>query len=177
MFTRILGTMTSLGILVATACTAPMDTLGTDDASAVLSVVPANGTEGVDPTQPIVIRFNRTMMSGTEMLVLLHERTVTGPVVPGRFDWSADRTTLTFFPAARLAARSVYVVHLAPDLRLGSGERLNHGSCTRLGGRSVTGAMMGSGGMSGAGMGAGMMGAGWSPVGGSHGMMFQFVTS
>lgn len=177
MFTRVLSAMKSLGILLAAACTAPMDSLGTDDASAVLSVVPANGTEGVDPTRPIVIRFNRTMMSGTEMLVLLHERTVTGPVVPGRYEWSADRTTLTFAPAARLEARSVYVVHLAPDIRVGSGERLNHGSCARLGGRAVTGSMMGAGGMSGAGMGAGMMGSGWTPVGDNHGMMFQFVTS
>ncbi|MBL8960872.1 MAG: Ig-like domain-containing protein [Gemmatimonadetes bacterium] len=148
-----------------------------DDASGVLSVVPAGGTQGVDPSRPVVVRFNRSMMSGMEMLVVLHERTIDGPAVAGSYAWSTDRTTLTFTPAARLAARSQYVLHLAPDLRTASGERLNHGACVGLGGRSVTGSMMTSSAMSRAGMGSGMMGREWIPIRGSHGMMFLFVTS
>lgn len=169
--------ISSLGLLAGAACGTPMAVVATDDASAVQSVVPANGSEKVDPGQPVVVRFSRAMMPGSEMLVVLHERTVTGAVVPGSFAWSADRSTLTFTPATRLAARSVYVIHLAPDLRVATGARLNHGACVGLGGRAVTGAMMGTGTMSNSGMGGGMMGSGWSPVGGSHGMMFVFTTS
>lgn len=167
----------ALGALVAAGCAGPMEVVGIDDASGVLSVTPAGGSQGVDPSQPVVVRFNKSMMRGMEMLVLLHERTVDGPVVVGSYAWSADRRTLTFTAATRLSPRSQYVVHLAPDLRVGSGERLNHSACVGLGGRPVAGSMMTSGAMPRAGMGAGMMGKGWSPVGDSHGMMFVFVTS
>lgn len=177
MFARTPQFLVGIGLLTGAACRSAMDVVTAGDAAVVQSVVPSNGAEKVDPGQPIVVRFSRSMMSGSELLVVLHEQTVTGPVVPGSYTWSADRSTLTFAPTSRLAARTAYVVHLAPDLRSGTGARLNHGACTALGGRAVTGSMMGTANMSSGGMGTGMMGSGWTPVGTSRGMMFTFTTS
>ncbi len=64
--------------------------------TAVASVVPAGGSAGVDPTAPIVVSFTGMMQPGMELYAALHEGDVTGPVVPGSWTWSADRTSLTF---------------------------------------------------------------------------------
>ncbi len=49
----------------------------------MLRIVPASASTGVDPTKPVTITFSYPMMTGMEMLVVLHEGTVTGPQVAG----------------------------------------------------------------------------------------------
>lgn len=133
----------------------------------LLSVSPANGVSGVSPTAPITLVFSHAMMQGAEMNVVLHQGTVTGPVVPGTAQWSDDRTVLTFTPDAPLTAATTYVLHLTPALMSATGQRLDHGSCARLGGQSVPGSMMGGG----------MMASGGRMANGSYGMTFSFTTA
>ena len=149
------------------------------DTPAVLSVLPAAATSGVDPTKPITITFNMSMLSGMELLVVVHEGSVTGPQVTGTSTWSADRRVLTFTPAATLKAKTTYVVHLSPSMQGTNGRTVDLSQCTRIGGQYVTGGMMGSaaGGMMNGSWGAGMMGAGWKASDGTFGMLFTFTTA
>ena len=149
------------------------------DAPIVLSLLPANATTGVDLTKPITITFNMSMMSGMEMLVVLHEGSVTGPQVAGNAAWSADRRVLTFTPAATLKAKTIYVVHFSPSLQGMNGKTINMAQGMNIGGQFVTGGMMGaaSAGMMGGSWGSGMMGAGWKANDGTFGMQFTFTTA
>jgi hypothetical protein len=143
----------------------------------VVSVAPASGATGVDPATPVVVVFSQRMMRGMEANVVLHEESVTGPVVSGTATWSVDGTTLTFAPGAPLRAATTYVLHLAPTMMSGAGSQLDHGACTALGGRSITSGSMGAG-MRGGGMaGGGMMGDGWGMTDGAYGMTFVFTTA
>ena len=149
------------------------------DAPIVLSLLPASATTGVDPTKPVTITFNMAMMSGMEMLVVLHEGSVTGPQVAGTAAWSADRRVLTFTPTATLKAKTLYVVHFSPSLQGMNGKTINMSQGMNIGGQSVTGGMMGaaSAGMMSGSWGAGMMGAGWKANDGTFGMQFTFTTA
>lgn len=141
------------------------------DVVVVESVTPANGAV-VATTTPVSITFSHAMMQEMENLIVLHEGSVTGPVVNGTVAWSADRRTLTITPAVALKAATTYVLHLAPGLRSTVGVYVNHASCSGMGGRVVGSAMMGSGGMA-----TGMMGTGWQAADGTYGMIFTFITS
>ena len=141
------------------------------DVVVVESVTPANGAV-VATTTPVSITFSHAMMQEMENLIVLHEGSVTGPVVNGAVAWSADRRTLTITPAVALKAATTYVLHLAPGLRSTVGVYVNHASCSGMGGRVVGSAMMGSGGMA-----TGMMGTGWQAADGTYGMIFTFITS
>lgn len=177
--------LTLAALLTAGACSsgAPSVTDPTGalavDIPAVLSVLPAAGATNVDPTKPVVLTFNMAMMSGMEMLVVVHEGTVAGPQVAGSAVWSSDRRTMTFTPATVLKAKTTYVVHLSPSLAASNGKMLDLSSCTKLGAQSVSGGMMGSagGGMMNGGWGQGMMGAGWKASDGTFGMQFTFTTA
>ncbi len=170
--------------LAAGACAAgnstPTDASSTRaDAPAVLSVLPAAGTIGADPTRPIALTFSMPMMTGMEMLVIVHEGTVTGPQVAGTTAWSADRTILTFTPSAQLKAKTAYVLHLSPSLRGANGNTMTMAGGLAIGGKTVTAGMMGtaaSGMMNGQGV-NGMMGAGWMAADGTFGMIFLFTTA
>jgi hypothetical protein len=146
---------------------------------AVSSVVPVGGAAGVDPAAPITIAFNHSMLPGMELLVLLHEGSVTGPVVAGTSTWSAERTQLTFTPSQTLKSNTSYVLHLSPNLRATSGQTINFASCAQLvGGEAVPGGMM-NGGMMGGSGGPGMMsGPGWQAGSGmwGYGMILTFTT-
>lgn len=146
---------------------------------AVSSVVPTGGATGVDPATPITIGFNHSMMPGMELLVLLHEGSVTGPAVAGTATWSADRTLLTFTPSQTLKSNTSYVLHLSPNLKASSGQTINFASCAQLvGGQAVPGGMM-NGGMMGGNAGQGMMsGPGWQAGSGvwGYGMILTFTT-
>ncbi len=148
-------------------------------APAALSVLPAALATGVGATTPIVITFNTSMMSGMEMLVVVHEGSVTGTQVTGSSSWSADRHVLTITPVTALKAKTTYVVHLSPGLQGMNGTAIDLAQCTRIGGQSVSGAMMGSGtaGMMNGTWGPGMMGAGWQAADGTFGMLFSFTTA
>lgn len=148
----------------------------TGPAPVVVSVAPASGATGVDPATPVVVVFSHLMMRGMEASVVLHEGSVSGPVVAGTSTWSVDGTTLTFSPGAPLRAATTYVLHLAPTMMSDAGGRLDHGACAGLGGQSVTGDMVGRGMMGGGMMGEGMTGDGWA-MNGAYGMTFVFTTA
>ena len=162
------GAMSSAGVTGNSVTGAP----------ALSSLTPAAGTTGVDPTKPITITFTLPMMNGMEMLVVVHEGSVTGPQIGGTSVWSTDRATLTFTPATPLKAKTNYIVHFSPNLQGTNGKTINMGAGTMMGGPVVTGGMMGSlGGMMNGQWGPGMMGAGWQASDGTFGMTFTFTTA
>lgn len=173
----------AIAILALAACrqtTDVLDSAAAADSPVVLNLTPPNAATGVDPSLPIVITFNHTMMPGIESLVILHEGAVSGPAVSGVATWSSDRRVLTFIPAAPLKSRTTYVLHLSPSLRSATGQRINLAACARLGGRTVTNGMLGvgpRGGMMNGAWGPGMMGDGWRAADGTFGMIFTFTTA
>lgn len=173
-------TLALLAALLVAACSATTDPgTRTAERAIVQSVVPAGGATGVDPTAPITVRFNHPMMQGMEMLVVLHEGSVTGPQVEGAAAWSTDRTQLTFTPTAPLKPSTTYVLHFSPNMKDASGNTLDWQRCAgAVGGTAANGGMFG-GGMMGSGMGPGMMGAGWQPTSGAwgYGMLVTFTTA
>ncbi len=146
----------------------------------VLSVSPSAGAMAVNPSQPVTITFSAAMMTGMESRVVVHENSVRGAQVAGTATWSANRSILTFMPAAPLKPLTTYVIHLSPELTGRNGSRANLGSCLSIGGSQVSSGMMstsvGSGMMNGQ-WGPGMMGEGWRSSDGSFGMYFTFRTS
>lgn len=135
---------------------------------ALQAVSPASGATGVSITMPMTMRFSAAVGSGMERYVLVHEGTVAGPVVAGRWSWSEDRRTLTFTPTTPLEARTTYVIHMGAGLRGMDGAPVDAATCLALGGRAVGAGMMGAAG--------GMMGAGWQSADGGYGMTFTFTT-
>ena len=176
--TRIMGAAIAT-IAGFAACSNLTDSSAAESAQSlvILHLAPANAATAVDPSRPIVITFSHPLMQGMEAYVVLHEASVSGPLVPGIVSWSADRTVLTFTPAAPLKARTTYVLHLAPALRGRNGERLNRTACERLGGRTVTPGMLGSGPRGGMMNGYWEPGAGWRAADGTLGMIFTFTTA
>lgn len=151
-------------------------------AAQVVSVTPAGGATGVDPTAPIVIRFSHAMPMADDMYVSLHQDSLAGPLVTGAATWSTDGTTLTFQPAAPLRSHTTYVLHLGGALKDQAGNVVNLSNCGRWGGQPATSGMMGGGmggGMMGGGSGgAGEMGPGWqTPGSNTYGMVFTFTTA
>jgi hypothetical protein len=174
------GAIAALAACSGTAGITTADSKVTADSTIVLALAPANATTGVDLARPIVVTFNRPMMAGMETLVLVHEGSVTGPVVAGPSTWSIDRTVLTFTPATPLKSHTTYVVHLSPSILGANGHPLDLAACARLGGQSVTSGMMGTAtgsGMMGGSWGPGMMGNGWRAADGTFGMVFTFTTA
>jgi len=103
-----------------------------------------------------------------EQYARLHEGDVTGPIVPGTWTWSGDRTVLTFVPAQPFKALTQYTVHLGGGMRADDGGYVDYGSCVEQhGGQWANGNMMGGG----------MMGDGWQHPNGSYGMVFSFTTA
>ena len=137
--------------------------------TAVASIFPTGGSVDVDPTAPIVISFTGMMGVGMEMYAVLHEGDVSGPVVPGSWTWSTDRTILSFRPAAPLKSRTRYTLHLGGGMIDAAGEQIDYRRCeSRYGGQWATSRMMG---------GQGMMGPGWRAANGTYGMVFTFTTA
>lgn len=83
------------------------------------------------------------MMAGMEMLVVLHEGTVTGPVAATTAMWSADRTTLTMTPQSALKRATTYVIHMSPSLQDTAGHMINLTPGAMMGGQAVNTGMMG----------------------------------
>jgi hypothetical protein len=169
-----------LATLALAACSAsPASTGLTAPGIAVSSVTPAGGATGVDPAVPVTIAFSRPMMAGMELLVLVHEGSVTGPQVVSVATWSADRTQLTLVPSQILKAMTNYVVHLSPNLRGSDGMMVDFAALNQaVGGEAVSSTMM-TGGLMGGGAGQGMMsGPGWQAGSGvwGFGMILTFKT-
>ena len=158
------------GLAFSSACSRDAVAPAAADLPVVLGVTPAANSTSVDPSSPITIAFNRPMMVGMEMLIILHEGTAVGPQVPGSASWSTDRTVLTFMPAGALRSKATYVLHLSPNLKDALGRGIDFVGCAnRVGGRPLSGGMMGGG----------MMGPGWQSGGGTwgNGMTFTFNTA
>ena len=177
---RVLATLVSFLALQArsSGSSSPTDALATD-APIALSVLPAAASTGVDASKPISITFNMSMMSGMEMLVVVHEGSVNGPQVTVTSSWSPDRRVLTITPSALLKAKTAYAVHLSPSLQGTNGKMINVTQCATIGCQHVSGGMMdsGAGGMMNGSWGSGMMGAGWKASDGTFGMLFTFTTT
>lgn len=174
----VLGLLTASFALGACTSGANSSTSPAADAPLLLTIAPANQTAGVSPAGVVTLTFNMAMMQGMEMLVVVHEGSVTGAQVAGSSAWSTDRRTMTFTPAAALKARTTYVVHLSPSLQGSNGRMINSTGGMMTSGQSVTGSMMGStGSMMNGQWGPGMIGAGWQAATGTYGMMFTFTTA
>lgn len=132
------------------------------------SISPSNGATGVSITMPVAMRFSGRLGGGMERYIVVHEGSITGPVVAGSWSWSDDGRTLTFTPDVPLKSRTTYVVHMGGGMRDASGMPLDYGSCAGLGAQPLGGGMM---------PGGGMMGPGWQGAEGGHGMIFTFTTA
>ena len=165
---RMMHVVLALAVLSACQSNAVAPSLTTH----VVTVVPAGGATGVDPTAPIVATFSHAMQAGMEQYVALHQGDVAGPVVPGAWMWSDDRTTLTFTPLQPLAPHATYTLHLGGGMRASDGGFVDFEHCVaQHGGAWATGSMMTGGRMN------DMMGAGWRHPNGSFGMTFTFTTA
>ncbi len=163
--------LVAIGVLATLAsCGGGAGTSGPDpvDAVALQSISPANGVTGVSITMPMTMRFSGPMGENMERYIALHEGTITAPVLPGRWDWSADRRTLTFASESPLRSNTTYVIHMGGGMQGANGMSMNYAPFAALGGRSVSGAMMGGA--------TGMMGAGWNGADGGYGVVFTFTT-
>ncbi len=148
--------------------------------TALVSVTPSGGATGVDPSVPIVVKFDHAMLAGMEMYVSLHEGDVTGPIVAGTAAWSSDRTALFFKPAGALQAAKRYTLHLGGGMKDADANPIDmttHGM--PMGGQWATGQMMTGAGMMGGGgpMSGQEMGPGWMGSNGMYGMVFGFTTA
>jgi Big-like domain-containing protein len=140
----------------------------------VVGVVPTGGSTGVSTGASMIVMFSSPMRAGMEMYAALHQGTVTGPVIPGSWMWSADRTQLTFTPTMPLQAHTAYTLHMGGGMLDASGAPVDYQPCVdRMGGAWATPTMMG-GGMLGD---SGMMGPGWKGSNGMYGMTFTFTTA
>jgi hypothetical protein len=162
----------ALVVAALAACSADSHVSGPGTAApvALQSVSPAGGAVEVSVTMPMVMQFSGPVGTGMERYVVVHEGSVSGPLVAGRWSWSEDRRTLTFTPDAPLQPRTTYVVHMGGGMLAANGSPLDYGPCVGLGGRPVSGGMMG-------GAGTGMMGPGWRGSDGGYGMIFTFTTA
>ncbi len=168
-----------LAALLLSACSRADAGVGPADPNApvLVSIQPASAAISVDPTAPVVLRFSHAMMSGMEMLVVLHEGSITGAVVTATATWSSDRTTLTLMPQAPMKRAATYVVHMSPSLKDTAGHMINMSPGAMMGGQAVSAGMMGGGSMMNGQWGPGMMGAGWQSANGTFGMSFTFTTA
>src|SRR5512135_1379404 len=78
----------------------------------VASVTPAGGSVAVPTNVTMTVTFSGPMRSGMEMYAAVHQGSVTGPVVPGSWMWSADHMQLMFTPTMPLQAHTTYTMHL-----------------------------------------------------------------
>jgi len=140
-----------------------------------MSVSPSSGMAGVAAGSSMTFRFSGAMGAGMEQYVDLHMGDLSGPVVPMGCAWSGDRTTLTCTPAAPLASRTTYAIHLGGGMMSAGGVAVDYATYgPAMGGQWIMGGMMTS---NHGGMGWGMMGNGWRNANGSYGMVFTFTTA
>lgn len=140
----------------------------------VASVTPAGGSVAVPTNVIMTVSFSGPMRNGMEMYAAVHQGSVTGPVVPGSWMWSADHMQLRFTPTMPLQAHTTYTMHLGGGMLDTDGSPVDYQSCVdRMGGAWATPAMMGGGMMGG----TSMMGPGWQGANGMYGMTFTFTTA
>lgn len=146
---------------------------GNAAATMLMSVSPAAGATGVPTTASAVLRFSGPMAMGMERYVDLHRGDLSGSVVPMGCALSSDRTVITCVPAAPLASRTPYTLHVGAGMIDASGRPVDMSN--GMGGQWI----MGGGGMMGsshAGSPWGTMTGPWMGANGSYGMAFPFAT-
>jgi Big-like domain-containing protein len=172
---RSAGFLVRLGAIAVAMAACEANPAAPASPTAVASVAPVGGSTGVSTGGSVTVTFTAPMRVGMEMYAALHQGTVTGPVVPGAWMWSGDRTQLTFTPTMPLQTRTAYTLHLGGGMLDSSGAPVDYQSCVdQMGGAWATPAMMG-GGMMGGGDST-MMGQGWKGSNGMYGMTFPFTT-
>jgi hypothetical protein len=170
---KTISTLLAVGLLGGLAACATDSVTDFPETTELLSVVPVGGATGVDPNQPITVEFTHPVGWGMEQYVALHEGDVSGPIVPGTWTWSENRTVLTFAPDEPLRPQTQYTLHVGGGLTDADGNIVSCQQGESWGGQWVTSGMMGGMG-SGSG---GMMGAGWQHQNGTYGMGFVFTTA
>ncbi len=159
--------LTAGAALLAAGCGSNM--MDTELATQLLAVSPQGGAVNVTATPDIVLTFNRSMISGMEQYLALHQGGLTGSTVSMTCNWSDGQKTLACRPAQPLAAGTRYTIHMGGGMMDANGrgvgmQRYGMG----MGGQWATGGMMGGQ--------SGMMGTGWMHSNGSYGMAFEFTT-
>ncbi len=192
------------------ACSTTAPTAIAPSEPMIAAVSPAAGAVAASRAGAVSVSFRHpmgrtdlgTMGAGSlahsmEMVISLHQGAVTTPAIAGTAAWSADRSVLTFTPAAPLAPATNYVIFLGGRMTTADGRILTESECMAASGMMGSGGTMGSGMMSGGaggkgagvhhemdgttatGMGmagsSGMMGGVTRPDG-VHGMTFGFTT-
>ncbi len=142
--------------------------------AAFMAVSPPEGASAVATSSPLVFHFSAAMAEGMEKYVDLHHGDLSGSTVPLACAWSEGRTVLTCAPAAPLAPRTTYAIHLGGGMTSAAALPIDYTNGLAMGGRWIMGGMMSG---THAGMGWGMMGSGWRNANGSYGMVFTFTTA
>ena len=86
----------------------------------VVSLVPANGAQGVDPSMPIVAQVDRSVYppSANSNSIQLYDLSHNSDVIGGNIALSTDGITLTFTPAAPLPPNSTVQVQVSCNYSL-----------------------------------------------------------
>jgi hypothetical protein len=113
---RMIGLYVLLLSLIPGACEYESKLFGMTSAR-VISIKPADGSAGVDPSSPITVVFNRSMDTvKTSSEFELHS---SDGKADGYFYWSNDDTTMEFRPSKRLLGARKYSI----NVRKGSEDR------------------------------------------------------
>jgi hypothetical protein len=156
--------------IAAGGCSA--QSMGVEPEAQLAAVYPPGGSVDVSVDGTITVAFTHPMMAGMEAYLALQEGDVTGPLVPGTWTWSQDRTSSTFAPSVPLQPGTVYTIHVGGGLRTDMGQPVGFEMYgMQMGGQWATGNMMQGG------MGPSMMGPGWLHGDGTFGMVFTFMTA
>lgn len=140
---RAIASIAAGSLLLAGCMTSGEPLSAANDEVSVVSVEPASGTAEIEPGAPVVVRFSRPMMIGMDTLVMLHEGSASGPVVPMSIVWSADRTMLIGQPTVPLRPLTAHTLHLAPGMMDAEAHGLVRMNESMMGGMAV-GGMMGT---------------------------------
>lgn len=143
----------------------------------LVAVEPAGGSVGIGLDTDVTLEFDHAMDPAMSGYADVHEGDLTGPVVPGTWEWLDGHTRLRFTPSDALQAATTYKIHVGGGMMDEDGHMVDletHGE--EMGGTWATDTMM-NGGMGGHMDPAEHSGGAWDdPSNGSHGMVFTFTT-
>ena len=141
--------------------------------TALVTVFPAAGAEGVALDIGVEVTFDAPLEAGSAYPIALQLGDCPGPVVAGVWSRTDDGTGLTFTPSEPLAPSTLYTIHVGgglPDVRGARVDLDRHGPT--LGGAWVTREMVM--GMTMMGMSASHSGPEWQSPNGKYGLAFSF---
>lgn len=153
-----------LGLVLAACGGSGSGMMGPSTMGVGAGTMPANAAAAMLVCAPMVV--------GMERYVDLHRSDLSGPVVPMSCALSADRASITCSPAASLALRTSYTLHVGAGMLDASSRPVDMSN--GMGGQWIVG-----GGMMGTTHGGspwGTMTGSWMGANGSYGMAFPFTT-